>query len=395
MRLLLRSSVPSSTKGALVDDFKVMLTRKESFTCLAKAVAILVIFSLGAAAGLWAAAGPREYINTITVYFTGRGGGAPVCCRPDPDPDFAEFIAPTRLMHNMTDEQLFWRASMVPAAEYPFDRTPKVAFMFLAGTGVLPLAPLWERFFRGQEGRFSVYVHAPPGVAINVSEDSPLYQRQIPSQETSWGSVTLMDAEKRLLANALLDFSNERFVLLSESCIPVHNFSTVYDYLVDSHHSFVEVYDRNSKQCRGRYSRRMAPSITRQQWRKGSQWFEMDRDVARSLLTDTKYYPLFQRYCRPTCYPDEHYAQTFVHMRHGERNSNRTVTYVDWSRGGPHPAMYGARNVSPELIRSIRMSAEPCLYNGRLTSTCYLFARKFTPDALAPLLEMSSTVMQY
>jgi hypothetical protein len=110
----------------------------------------------------------------------GRGG---VCCRPNPDPDFAEFVAPTRLMHGMTDEQLFWRATMVPAAaEYPFERTLKVASMFLAGRGVLPLAPLWERFFRGHEDRFSVYVHAPPGVAINVSVDSPFCGRQIPSQ---------------------------------------------------------------------------------------------------------------------------------------------------------------------------------------------------------------------
>jgi hypothetical protein len=63
---------------------------------------------------------------------------------------------------------------------------PKVAFMFLAGHGVLPLAPLWERFFRGgHEDHFSIYVHAPPGVAINVSEDSPLYGRQIPSQVSS------------------------------------------------------------------------------------------------------------------------------------------------------------------------------------------------------------------
>jgi hypothetical protein len=32
-----------------VDDFEVMVTRKESFTCLAKAVTVLVIFGLGTA----------------------------------------------------------------------------------------------------------------------------------------------------------------------------------------------------------------------------------------------------------------------------------------------------------------------------------------------------------
>jgi len=172
-------------KGWL-DDFKVMLTRNEPITGLAKVVAFLVLFALGVVAGLWVSAGIRrsqESIVTRSIGFQGSGGG--ICCRPDLDPGFEEFVAPTRLMHDMTDEELFWRATLVPAAasRYPFERVPKVAFMFLAGHGVLPLAPLWERFFRGgHEDRFSIYVHAPPGVAINVSEDSPFYGRQIPSQ---------------------------------------------------------------------------------------------------------------------------------------------------------------------------------------------------------------------
>ncbi len=170
-------------KAAMADEFKIVLTRKERFLYLAKAVVFLVIFALGVVAGLWTATGPRRCCSTYTnilfpsttVYrYRGGGGGS-----------FSEFVAPTRLMHDMTDEQLFWRATMAPASSggaYPFQRVPKVAFMFLAGRGVLPLAPLWERFFRGHEGLFSIYVHAPPGMVLNVSDDSPFYGRQIPSQ---------------------------------------------------------------------------------------------------------------------------------------------------------------------------------------------------------------------
>ncbi|KAF7024897.1 hypothetical protein CFC21_037160 [Triticum aestivum] len=390
-------------KGGVVDDLRVMFTRKESSTCLARSVMLLVIFAVGVIAGLWTATGPRtQYTRTYnsivfpstttTTVYAEAGAEA--------EAGFAEFVAPTRLMHDMTDDQLFWRASMVPvAAEYPFKRVPKVAFMFLTGRGELPLAPLWERFFRGNEDRFSVYVHAPPGMTVNVSADSPFYGRQIPSQETEWGSISLMDAERRLLANALLDFSNERFVLLSESCIPLHSFRAVYDYLVGSRQSFVEVYYQQTKQCQGRYSRRMAPAIRLAQWRKGSQWFELSRDLAVSVLADTKYYPLFRRHCRPTCYPDEHYLPTTVNMLHGARNANRTVTYVDWSKGGAHPAKYTAENVTAAAIQGIRRrrwrSDRPCYYNQRPTSMCFLFARKFAPDTLGPLLNMSSAVMGY
>uniref|UniRef100_A0A453G255 Uncharacterized protein n=1 Tax=Aegilops tauschii subsp. strangulata TaxID=200361 RepID=A0A453G255_AEGTS len=218
-------------------------------------------------------------------------------------------------------------------------------------------------------------------------------------EETAWGSISLMDAEKRLLANALLDFSNERFVLLSESCIPLHSFRAVYDYLIGSRHSFVEVYFQQTKQCQGRYSRRMAPAIRLPQWRKGSQWFELSRDLAIDVLADTKYYPLFRRHCRPSCYPDEHYLPTTVNMLHGARNANRTVTYVDWSKGGAHPAKYTAGNVTAAAIQGIRRRGwrndRPCYYNQRPTSMCFLFARKFAPDTLGPLLNMSSAVMGY
>ncbi|XP_021891608.1 uncharacterized protein LOC110809930 [Carica papaya] len=305
------------------------------------------------------------------------------------------FVRPKYLNHEMTDEELFWRASMMPyKEEYPFDRLPKMSFMFLT-RGPLPMLPLWEKFFKGHEKLFSIYVHAPPGFYLNVSQDSPFYGRQIPSQNVEWGTATLTDAEKRLLANALLDFSNERFILLSESCIPVYNFPTVYKYLIDSAHSFVESYDEPSRYGRGRYNRKMLPDINLYQWRKGSQWFEMDRRVAIYIVSDTKYYTLFRRYCRPACYPDEHYIPTFLNIFHGSLSANRSVTWVDWSMGGPHPAMYGAENITEDFIQSIRNNGTQCLYNEEPTSLCFLFARKFAPSALAPLLNLSSSVMEF
>lgn len=86
-------------------------------------------------------------------------------------------------MHNMSDEELFWRASMVPKIkEIPYGHIPKVAFMFLT-PGPLPLAPLWERFFKGRdEGLYSVYVHPHPSFNESVLESSVFYGRKIPSQ---------------------------------------------------------------------------------------------------------------------------------------------------------------------------------------------------------------------
>lgn len=88
------------------------------------------------------------------------------------------------LMHRMTDDEVFWRASMVPRIkEFPYERVPKVAFMFLI-KGSLPLGPLWEMFFKGNEGLFSIYVHTHPlyNVSSSLPPNSVFYGRRIPSQ---------------------------------------------------------------------------------------------------------------------------------------------------------------------------------------------------------------------
>ncbi|KAF3526801.1 hypothetical protein F2Q69_00051049 [Brassica cretica] len=103
------------------------------------------------------------------------------------------FLRPPKIniMHNMEDNELFWRASMDPkiptrpryisSSPYPFSRTPKVAFMFLT-RGPLPLSPLWERFFRGYEGLFTIYIHTNPSYKESMPQGSVFHGRRIPSK---------------------------------------------------------------------------------------------------------------------------------------------------------------------------------------------------------------------
>lgn len=93
-----------------------------------------------------------------------------------------EYLKPPDVMHDMEDNELLWRASMVPRIrELPFNRTPKVAFMFLT-KGAMPLAPLWELFFKGHEGLYSIYVHPNPSFNGTVPQGSVFHGRRIPSK---------------------------------------------------------------------------------------------------------------------------------------------------------------------------------------------------------------------
>lgn len=105
------------------------------------------------------------------------------CIQEQPKNNLDHWITPpSNLLHTMSDKELLWRASFVPQLKnYPFARVPKVAFMFLT-KGPLPLAPLWERFFKGHKSLYSIYIHSLPSFEARFPSTSVFYERQIPSQ---------------------------------------------------------------------------------------------------------------------------------------------------------------------------------------------------------------------
>lgn len=132
-------------------------------------------------------------ISLFIIYFirktevtTTLGSSIPTlqpCVQKQPKTNLDHWIkTPSELLHTMSDEELFWRASFVPKLKnYPFTRVPKIAFMFLT-KGPLPLAPLWERFLKGHEDLYSIYIHSLPSYKANYSPTSIFYGRQVPSQ---------------------------------------------------------------------------------------------------------------------------------------------------------------------------------------------------------------------
>ncbi|KAI0501470.1 hypothetical protein KFK09_016415 [Dendrobium nobile] len=195
--------------------------------------------------------------------------------------------------------------------------------------------------------------------------------------------------------NALLDPSNKRFVLLSESCIPLYNFNIIYRYLQRSHFSYMSVFDDKGPHGRGRYNPNMSPLVTINQWRKGYQWFEVDRKLAIYILQDTKYYSKFKEFCKPPCYAEEHYFPTMLHIQKSNLIANSSLTFVDWSRGGAHPMTFYKDDITEEFLKKKLLGVQDCMYNGQDSSLCVLFARKFAPSSLKPLLQLAPALLGY
>ncbi|KAK8679641.1 hypothetical protein V6N13_145085 [Hibiscus sabdariffa] len=238
-------------------------------------------------------------------------------------------------------------------------KNSKIAFLYLT-PGTLPFEPLWDMFFRR------------------------LLRRNYPMQ-VAWGKISMVDAEKRLLAHALLDPNNQQFVLLPDSCVPLHNFDYVYNYLIHTNVSFLDGFVDLGPHGTGRYSERMMPEIERAAFMKGSQWFSMKRQHAIIVMADSLYYTKFRLYCK---------------MIDPGGIANRSVTYVDWSEGKWHPRSFRAQDITFEFLKNLASTDEvihftsdpkrrviigPCLWNN-VKRPCYLFARKFYPETLNRML---------
>ncbi|XP_047170174.1 glycosyltransferase BC10-like isoform X1 [Vigna umbellata] len=303
-----------------------------------------------------------------------------------------------------------------------FDGPPKIAFLFLVRRN-LPLDFLWDAFFQnGDVSRFSIYVHSTPGFVLDESTTRSqfFYGRQISNSiQVLWGESSMIQAERLLLEAALEDPSNQRFVLLSDSCVPLYNFSYVYNYVMVSPKSFVDSF-LDVKE--GRYNPKMSPKIPREKWRKGSQWITVIRKHAEAIVDDDVIFSVFKKYCkrRPpidtskgklnlklqklhNCIPDEHYVQTLLAM-HGLESEleRRTITYTLWNQSttkmenkGWHPVTFGYSNAGPQRIMEIKginhvyyeteYRIEWCRSNST-SVPCFLFARKFSQGAAMRLL---------
>ncbi|KAL1821747.1 hypothetical protein ACET3Z_016616 [Daucus carota] len=302
--------------------------------------------------------------------------------------------------------------------------TPKIAFMFLVREN-LPLDFLWHSFFKNADAaKFSIYIHSKPGFVFDESTTVSefFYNRQLSrSIQVGWGKPTMIEAERLLLEEALADSDNQRFVLLSDSCVPLHNFSYVYNYLISSPKSYVESFVDLSEP---RYSIKMFPIITEEKWRKGSQWVALLRRHAELIVHDYTVFPVFKKFCkrRPpldiakakltnaslvqtehNCIPDEHYVQTLFMLKALEDEIfRRTLTYSLWNHStnrtdptGWHPVTFDYENAEQQYIEKIKdiknivyeseHRTEQC-YTNSMQTPCYLFARKFTPGAALRLL---------
>ncbi|KAG6419203.1 hypothetical protein SASPL_121419 [Salvia splendens] len=194
----------------------------------------------------------------------------------------------------------------------------------------------------------------------------------------AWGEASMIQAERILLRKPFrilqIKICTSIRQMFANSCVPLYNFSYIYNYLMGSPRSFVDSFlDKKDV----RYNPQMSPAISKQKWRKGSKWVTLIRRHAEEVDDETVF-PIFEKFCkrRPpvdaskgrknlklqkqhNCIPDEHYFQTLLSMKDLENElERRTVTYTVWNQsttnmdnGGWHPFTFSYADAGSEQIK--------------------------------------------
>ncbi|GAB4818184.1 hypothetical protein N2152v2_005230 [Parachlorella kessleri] len=235
---------------------------------------------------------------------------------------------------------------------------------------------------------FSIYVHAPPSwkrYPAGSLFDGTLLRRRV---FTAWGSHTLMMAERRLLAAAVMDPANAWFVLLSETTLPLYPPQVLWQQLQHETRSRISA-------CWGehvmsqRYSRFMeTPTFRAEHWRKSSQWFMLTRRHAEAVVADETVHLSFLRHCRTgydrytrayrSCISDEHLIPSLLASLGEDRNTTcdwSGGTFIDWSEGGNHPRSFWAPDVSKGLLVGMRGDPQQCRAEPALQAAARSFVR--------------------
>ncbi|XRB03793.1 glycosyltransferase BC10 [Pycnococcus provasolii] len=302
--------------------------------------------------------------------------------------------------------------------------------------------------------------HPGPFSSYRFRHNSVFANRKIRDvvPDVSWGDVSIVTATRNLLRAALKHPHNARFLLLSETCIPVRPFPCVYRTLAEAgHRSFIQTTPTNDRYPSEMDTVPRAERVYPRHWRKGSQWWVLTRAHAELAIGETAIFKSFLRLCRrdmPTksggpCIADEHYFQTVLayHKRESEV-MRRSVTYTLWNDGFASPEMFGETNIKSRIreIQSchaisdskgtgakkfnVAYSTDDCghnfegvifdglggeqvdplesddslndvvLHNDNRTVAvvrrerpCYLFARKFKPEAADKILSNSYRIV--
>jgi len=238
---------------------------------------------------------------------------------------------------------------------------PKLGLLFLTREDVNHPA-IWQEFVKECPERVRVLSH-PKSLAL--VKGGFLEGTVIPEQyETAWGTISLVKASLALLRSALEDETLTHFILLSESCVPIHPLSEILRRLRMNPRS--RFGWRALDKCWDMQRARAAhlPQVPTGCWRFQQQWWLLER-MAAEWVARIDYTDVFAG--MPI--PDEAYFATVLSLLGypvEDRVENKDITWAHWEKNHGSPTSFPI--VDSSIVQQMAESSA-------------WFARKFPVDS--------------
>ena len=273
----------------------------------------------------------------------------------------------------------------------------KIAFLFLT-RGPMPLELIWEEFFEwsGHPEHYSIYIH--PHENFAYTEDSIFHGKEVRTKgPTVWGALSVSEAIQALVRKAVEDPLNKWFVLMSESCIPLHPLSVWRSSLFESTKSIINACPQSdgASEVDARWGPHLKEvGFERKYWRKSATWFALNRRHATIFAEDNKLLKGFEG----VIIPDEHFVASLLAMYglDNETTCNDGFMHHFFTPTGTHPASYGPESINMDLFAYINRAQGGRGFglecSGR-KNVCHFTARKFPGHSLMKLIAFLDVIL--
>ena len=213
--------------------------------------------------------------------------------------------------------------------------TDKIAFLFLTYNN-LKRSDIWNKFFdidnssntNKYSNKYNIYLHAKEPDKIT---DIILRGKQIPEHiETCWGCSNLVEANILMMKEALKDSMNTKFILVSDSCIPIVSFNTFYSEVMKDDKSRINIHRNNNPE---RYDNITNPPFPKNEFTKHSgSGLILNRKHAEIIVSQLDTY---RKDWKNVNVPDEHYFGNILRVLDSEFNNSVSLnktTFDIWSK---------------------------------------------------------------
>jgi hypothetical protein len=220
----------------------------------------------------------------------------------------------------------------------------KIAFLFLTYNN-LKRPDIWNKFFdidididinnsgntnniSKYTNKYNIYLHAKEPDKIT---DVILKGKQIPEHiETCWGCSNLIEANILMMKEALKDPLNKKFILVSDSCIPIVSFNTFYNKVMKDDKSRINIHRNNNPE---RYDNITNPPFPKNEFTKHSgSGLILNRKHAEIIVSQLDTY---RKDWKNVNVPDEHYFGNILRILDPNFNSSVSLnktTFDIWSK---------------------------------------------------------------